>query len=100
MANFVIQNQALIEAAGQYGTAKTNFEEAKGQLLGVLEQVGNSLNGDVQAEWNSVKQKTSDELDKIETNLGYNSQLLNSVAEQASAAQAKIKTSMSNIYGG
>ena len=100
MANFVIKNSELISAAGDYNTAKEEYDAAVQNLITAMESVSSSLNGEVQAEWETVKEKTKTELGNITTNLGYNNSLLASVADQASQAQAKIKSAISNVYGG
>ena len=98
MANFIIKNSDLISAASDYKNACTAYETQMENLKTELNNVTAQWKDEVSEIWQGLVPETITDLEKIQTNLAYNNNLLKDVANKAAELQNTIKSEINKLY--
>ena len=95
---FIIKNQQLISAAEEYAKACSNYETAMAKLKTIMQEVTEQWKDEAAEKWQGLVPQTIADLEKIKSNLAYNSSLLKEVAAKASESQSEIRAQINNLY--
>lgn len=97
MADLIIDDQGLVGAAGNYGSARTKYDALCDELDGIFNLVTSEWQDQVGEQFGTEGKAVISELRKVGTNLGNNAAFLCSVAKTTVEHQAKAKATVNNI---
>lgn len=98
MGSFIIRNSDLIAAAKEYETASDTYATQMDTLKNELESVTEQWKDEISEVWANLIPETITDLEKIKTNLTYNTRLLTDVAKKAEELQTTIKSEINKLY--
>jgi len=97
MADLIINDQGLVNAASSYGNARNRYDALLDELNGIFGLVTSEWSDQVGQQFGEEAKKVIAELSKVSTNLNNNASFLCSVAKTTVEHQQRAQATVNNI---